>query len=102
MTKIEIIDRISDAFGVSEETAWRIVNTVFESIIQGTERDGTTQLRGFGVFSLATRPARRSRNPRTGATVDVPARRAMRFRQSAVVAERLNAAKVGADDRDMR
>lgn len=102
MTKLDIVDEIAKEFGLSHKDSVAIVNAVLARIVAGVEADGRVEVRKFGVFSLATRPARKAHNPRTGATVDVPARRAMRFRQSAVVAERLNAAKVGADDRDMR
>jgi nucleoid DNA-binding protein len=98
MTKIDIVDEIAKEFGLSRRDAVAVVNAVLARIVAGVEADGRVEARGLGVFSVATRPARKAHNPRTGATIDVPARRAMRFRQSAVVAERLNAAKVGADN----
>jgi integration host factor subunit beta len=53
------------------------------------------ELRGFGAFSVKTRPSRTGRNPRTGAPVTVSEKRAPFFRTGKELRERLNG---GTDD----
>ena len=49
----------------------KIVGTIFDEIIIALENGSRVELRGFGAFSTKDRKARRARNPKTGATVDV-------------------------------
>ena len=48
-----------------------IVNAIFDEIIAALSRGDRVELRGFGAFSVKSRPARTGRNPRTGAQVSV-------------------------------
>ena len=48
------------------------MNTVLEEIPAALARGDRVELRGFGVFAIKLRRARRGRNPRSGATVSVP------------------------------
>jgi integration host factor subunit beta len=52
---------------------------------------GRVEIRGFGAFSVRHRPARQGRNPRTGETVDVPAKAVPFFKSGKELRERLNA-----------
>ncbi len=49
----------------------KIVNTVFEEIIEAMSRGDRVELRGFGAFSVKKRDHRIGRNPRTGESVEV-------------------------------
>lgn len=49
---------------------------VFERLVKG-ER---VTIRGFGSFGIKTRPARKGRNPKTGAPIDIPARKVIKFK----------------------
>jgi integration host factor subunit beta len=53
------------------------------------------EIRGFGSFSLHSRPARIGRDPRTGETVAVPARHVPRFKPGKELRERVKAGKAG-------
>ena len=50
----------------------KVVNTIFDDIEAALVRRARVELRGFGVFTLKTRPARLRRNPRTRAEVSIP------------------------------
>ena len=52
---------------------------------------GRVELRGFGAFSVRSRPERQGRNPRTGETVHVPAKSVPFFKSGKELRERLNA-----------
>ena len=53
----------------------QVVDIFFEEIAQRLAEGGRVELRGFGAFSTREREARTGRNPRTGESVDVPAKR---------------------------
>ena len=64
---------------------------IFEQIISALENGGRVELRGFGAFSVRSRPARTGRNPRTGEAVNVPAKHVPFFKSGKELRERLNA-----------
>jgi integration host factor subunit beta len=68
----------------------RIVATVFDEITDALADGRRVELRGFGAFSTRAREARTGRNPRTGAAVDVNAKRVPYFKPGKELRERLN------------
>lgn len=68
----------------------RIVNTVFEEIIDAMSRGDRVELRGFGAFSVKKRDARQGRNPRTGEAVSVEEKHVPFFKTGKLLRERLN------------
>ena len=69
----------------------RVVSVVFDCMTGAMVDGGRVELRGFGAFSVRTRAARAGRNPRTGASVEVPAKAAPFFKSGKELRERLNA-----------
>jgi integration host factor subunit beta len=76
--------------GMTPEEVERIVDLFFNQIIQRLADGGRVELRGFGAFSTRERNPRKGRNPRTGASVDVPAKSVPYFKPGKEVRERLN------------
>ncbi len=72
------------------EEVEKIVDTFFNQIIDRLANGGRVELRGFGAFSTRERAPRKGRNPRTGESVDVPAKRAPYFKPGKEVRQRLN------------
>jgi integration host factor subunit beta len=68
----------------------RVVACFYESIIEQLQHGGRVELRGFGAFSTRDRDARKGRNPRTGDSVDVSAKRVPYFKPGKEMRERLN------------
>ena len=68
----------------------RIVNTVFEEIIDALAKGDRVELRGFGAFSVKKREPRTGRNPRTGEQVAVASKRVPYFKTGKDLRERLN------------
>ena len=68
-----------------------IVNAVLDEITDALAAGNRVELRGFGAFSVRSRPARVGRNPRTGETVEVPAKSVPFFKSGKELRERLNA-----------
>ena len=71
----------------------KIVNTVFEEIIDAMARGDRVELRGFGAFSVKKRDARTGRNPRTGEAVDVDEKHVPFFKTGKLLRDRLNGAE---------
>ena len=69
----------------------KIVNVIFEEMTQALVRGDRIELRDFGAFSVKHRGPRKGRNPRTGETVDVEAKRLPHFKLGKHLHERLNA-----------
>ena len=68
-----------------------IVETIFESIIQALQTGDKIEIRGFGSFRTRQRQPRVGRNPKTGARVDVPAKRIPYFKPSKELKDLVNA-----------
>jgi integration host factor subunit beta len=68
----------------------QVVDIFFDEIAQRLAEGGRVELRGFGAFSTREREARSGRNPRTGDSVPVPAKRVPYFKAGKEIRERLN------------
>ena len=82
MTKADLIEEISRAAEMSRKDSELIVETVFESIVRSLRSGEKIEIRGFGSFRTRDRKPRTGRNPKTGARVDVPAKRIPYFKPS--------------------
>jgi integration host factor subunit beta len=69
----------------------RVVGVVLDRIVKAMETGGRVELRGFGAFSVRSRPARSGRNPRTGQAVRVKAKHVPFFKSGKELRGRLNA-----------
>jgi integration host factor subunit beta len=69
----------------------RVVDVFFDEIVHRLADGGRVELRGFGAFSTREREPRKGRNPRTGATVEVPGKRVPYFKPGKEMRQRLNA-----------
>lgn len=101
MIKSELIAKISEANPhLYQRDVERIVGTIFEEITAALERGDRVELRGFGAFSVKTRPARTGRNPRTGEPVAVGEKFVPFFKTGKELRERLNNGVDSSDDND--
>lgn len=80
MTKKDIALKVADATGIKQIIVKRVLQGVFDCIIESLLRDEKIELRNFGVFKIKTRKPRIGRNPRTGQTVPVPTRKVVVFK----------------------
>lgn len=68
----------------------KIVNTIFDRIIDAMADGDRVELRGFGAFSVKKRDARLGRNPRTGDAVQVDEKHVPFFKTGKLLRDRLN------------
>lgn len=92
MIKSELIEKLgAENPHLTQAEVERVVNVILGRMVAALEDGGRVELRGFGAFSVRHRPARNGRNPRTGQTVDVPAKSVPFFKSGKELRERLNA-----------
>ncbi len=92
MTRSQLILRLAQQNPhLVHREAERIVNAIFETIAAGLARGERIELRGFGSFTVKEYAPRVSRNPRTGESVQVPAKRRPNFKSGKELRRRINA-----------
>ena len=91
MTKSELIERLCQAGGMPLVRAESIVNTIFDSIEGALKKGERTEIRGFGSFEVRNYGEYAGRNPRSGTTVLVKAKRLPFFKTGKELKDRINA-----------
>ena len=92
MIKSELIAKLAaENPHLTQRDVERVVTVILEKMIGALEDGGRVELRGFGAFSVRSRPARAGRNPRTGDAVDVRAKHVPFFKSGKELRARLNA-----------
>ncbi len=92
MIKSELVQKIADKSPhLYHRDIERIVNTILDEVINAMKDGNRIELRGFGAFSVKSRNARMGRNPRTGSSVEVIAKRVPFYKTGKELRERLNA-----------
>jgi DNA-binding protein HU-beta len=80
MRKQELVHSVAEATGQSEAQATKSVNAVFEAIQNSLAGGDEVTVSGFGSFRVVERSARQGRNPQTGDTMTIAARKSPVFR----------------------
>jgi integration host factor subunit beta len=89
--KSELIQKIAAANPhLYHRDVERIVNVIFDEIVDALARGDRVELRGFGAFTVKHRPAREGRNPRTGEPVPVDEKFVPFFKTGKDLRDRLN------------
>ena len=96
MTKAELIEDVSRAVEMSRKDSEIIVETIFGSIVKSLHAGDKIEIRGFGSFRTRQRKPRIGRNPKTGARVDVPAKKIPYFKPSKELKDLVNTVAVAA------
>lgn len=80
MNKIELVDAIAAAANIKKSEAETVLDAVLDSITSELKKGNEVRLVGFGTFVVSHRAASEGRNPRTGETIKIPAKKLPRFR----------------------
>lgn len=91
MTKSELIARLAARFPqlATRDTDFA-VKTILEAMAQALQAGQRIEIRGFGSFSLSSRPPRIGRNPKSGQQVMVPSKRVPHFKPGKELRERVD------------
>ena len=95
MNKSELVEEVLKSLGddTTKAAAERAVEAVVEGIKTGIKKDQNVQLIGFGTFGVSKRPARKGRNPQTGAEIKIKASNVVKFKPGAALKELVNKKK---------
>ena len=90
MIKSELIERIGERIPqLYKRDVDNIVDAILEEVVAALSRGDRVELRGFGAFSLRSRPAHTGRNPRTGEQVTVSKKYVPFFKPGQDIRERI-------------
>jgi len=78
MNKGDLINEVAKVVKTKKE-AQAAVDSIISSITTALKKKDTVSLVGFGTFKVGQRKARKGRNPRTGAVIDIEAKKVPRF-----------------------
>jgi len=90
MNKAELIDAIASDAGISKADAKRALDCTIESISKSLKKGDRVALVGFGSFSVSKRAARKGRNPQTGKEIKIAAKKVVKFKAGAELADKVN------------
>lgn len=90
MTKADLIEEVSSLAEVTRKDGEVIVETIFDSIVKSLRAGDKIEIRGFGSFRTRQRKPRVGRNPKTGARVEVPAKKIPFFKPSKELKDLVN------------
>src|SRR5450631_3227262 len=96
MTKAELIEEVSRVVEMTRKDSEVIVEAIFDSVVRSLRNSDKIEIRGFGSFRTRQRQPRVGRNPKTGARVDVPAKRIPYFKPSKELKDLVNASMAAA------
>lgn len=80
MNKAQLVEAIALDANISKVDARKAVDSIIRMTVQALREEERLTLTGLGTFSVQHKPARMGRNPRTGAPVKIPPRKAVKFR----------------------
>ncbi len=80
MTKADLIIEVAKQTALTKKESEIVIKTIFDSITNSLTNGDKVELRGFGSFRIRDRKSRQGRNPKTGDTVEVPAKRVPFFK----------------------
>ncbi len=90
MTKADLVDHVTALGDLTRRDGEVIVETLFDSIIDALKTNDKVEVRGFGSFRSRQRKPRTGRNPKTGESVAVPAKRVPYFKPSKELRDLVN------------
>jgi DNA-binding protein HU-beta len=80
MNKAELIEKIAKDAGMTKTQANATIDCFTSSVTGALKKGDKVTLVGFGTFSVTARAARNGRNPQTGATIKIKARKVPKFK----------------------
>jgi len=80
MTKAELVSAVAKGAGITKKQADAALKAAISAIAGSLKKGERVAIPGFGIFTVRKRAAGKGRNPRTGAVINIPARKVVTFR----------------------
>ncbi len=90
MKKVELVEAVATATGLTKTDSAKAIDATLEAITGALAKGDKVPLVGFGTFAVSKRAAREGRNPRTGETVKIAARKAVTFKAGSALKDSVN------------
>ncbi|MEH0007321.1 MAG: HU family DNA-binding protein [Flavobacteriales bacterium] len=90
MNKSDLTQAMAEAAGISKASSKRALDAFITSVTHTLKRGDRVSLVGFGSFSISERNAREGRNPQTGKTIRIPAKRVVKFKPGAELSDQVS------------
>ena len=90
MTKADLIEEVSRVAELTRKDSEVVVETIFDSVVRSLRAGDKIEIRSFGSFRTRQRKSRVGRNPKTGARVEVPAKKIPFFKPSKELKDLVN------------
>ena len=90
MTKIDIINSVGEHLDIPKKDSVNIVESVFDIIKSDLGSGNDVMISGFGKWTVKAKKSRKGRNPQTGESIAITARKVITFKPSPVLREELN------------
>ena len=87
MNKGDLAEKVAKNCGMSKATSDQVLNSVLSAITDAVAAGDKVTLIGFGTFSVTDRAAREGRNPQTGKTIQIPAKKVVKFKAGKKLAD---------------
>lgn len=89
MNKADLVNQIAGDAGISKRQASTALESFMEGVTKALKSGKKVTLVGFGTFSVTRRAARKGRNPATGATIRIKAKKVAKFKASQELSSKL-------------
>ena len=83
MNKLALIEAAAAKAQVSKVEAAKVIDAALEAAVEAVKKGEGVQLIGYANIAIANKPARKAKNPRTGAIVEVPAKKVVKIKAGA-------------------
>jgi DNA-binding protein HU-beta len=90
MTKQELIKTVANSAAITLKEAEGAVNTLVDLLVDEVKTEGRFALAGVGVFTQVTRAAKTGRGPRDGSPINIPEKKAVKFKPAVSFKEAVN------------
>jgi DNA-binding protein HU-beta len=86
MNKTEFVSEVAAKAGLSKVDGKKAVEAAIQTISEEIAKGGKVAIIGFGTYSVAEKAARKGVNPKTKEAIDIPARKVVKFKAGADLA----------------
>ena len=91
MVKSELVTKLANQYpNILRKDVEKIITIIFDEISEALKRGESIEIRGFGTYKIIERKARQGRNPRNSESIQIPAKKAIRWKMSKTLFNRLN------------
>lgn len=90
MNKADLVNEIAKETGLTKTKSSEVVDTIVNAISTSLKKGEKVTLVGFGTFTTSKRSARKGRNPKTGAVINIPGKTVARFKAGSELTKSVN------------